>query len=196
MKFTKRKIKNKNLKDKLFYSWQVIKRDYKNTDWRDITLILIILLFCVVMWFMSDKLFESDYKWTEVTYNNTEFDPCDLNNVECDDDIIPVIEQKTPQIAEISSYVAVITAYSEYDSCHYPGCPMASGTKAYIGAIACPRAYALGTKVEIEGMGVYTCEDRTATFVDGRFDIFTGYGQEAYNEAINFGKRSLKVKII
>lgn len=106
-------------------------------------------------------------------------------------------EQEEPVSLDSGSYDAVITAYSEYDSCHTgASCLMASGVKAYVGAAACPRSYSLGTMVEVEGLGRYKCEDRTATWVDGRIDIFTGYGQEGYNEAIQFGKQVRKIKLI
>lgn len=93
-----------------------------------------------------------------------------------------------------ATLLATVTAYSELDSCHLPGCPMSSGKKAYIGAIACPRKYKLGTKVEINGKQ-YTCEDRTARKYDGRFDIFFGYGVEAHSKALQFGKQKLEINI-
>ena len=90
----------------------------------------------------------------------------------------------------------VVSAYSEYDSCHTgESCLMASGKRAYIGAVACPRAYKLGTKVIIEGKTL-TCEDTTALEYDGRWDVFYGYGQEAYNQAVNHGIKKLEVLIL
>ena len=89
---------------------------------------------------------------------------------------------------------ATVTAYSELDSCHYPGCKTASGVKAHIGGAACPRKIKLGTKVEINGK-TYICNDRTAKRYDGRYDIFMGYGQEAYTKALKFGKQTLEVRI-
>ena len=94
-----------------------------------------------------------------------------------------------------NQFYADVSAYSEFDSCHTgKSCLMASGKKAYIGAVACPREIKLGTQVEINGI-VYNCEDRTARFVDGRYDIFMGYGESSYNEAINFGVKNLKITI-
>lgn len=101
-----------------------------------------------------------------------------------------VIEITNPEDFEI----ATTTAYSEFDSCHYPNCAMASGKPAYIGAVACPRDIPLGTEVEIAGQP-FTCEDRTAKRYDGRFDIFTGYGEDAYKLAINFGIKKLPVEV-
>lgn len=89
-----------------------------------------------------------------------------------------------------------ITAYSELDSCHYPNCAMASGRRAYRGSAACPRNVPLGTKIYIEGEGYFTCEDRTAAHLDGRYDIFMGYGQYAYEQAIKFGIKQREVTFI
>ena len=72
---------------------------------------------------------------------------------------------------------------------------MASGKRAYIGAVACPRAVAIGTRVIIDNEE-YICEDRTAKKYDGRIDIFMGYGKESYNKAINYGIKKKKVKYL
>lgn len=72
---------------------------------------------------------------------------------------------------------------------------MANGKKAEISYAACPREIPLGTMIEIEGLGTYECGDRTAEWVDGRYDLFTGYGQEAYDQAINNGIQYKKVTI-
>lgn len=90
--------------------------------------------------------------------------------------------------------IAEITAYSEIDSCHYEGCPMANGVKAQVGYVACPRSMQHGTKVEIDGVK-YECGDRTAKRFDGRFDIFMGYGQESYDKAIEFGIKEKEVLV-
>lgn len=90
-----------------------------------------------------------------------------------------------------------VTAYSEIDSCHTgKSCLMANRKKAHIGAVACPRNIELGTKVKIGDLGVFTCEDRTALWVDGRFDIFMGFGTSSYEKAKDFGKRQLAVTIL
>jgi len=94
---------------------------------------------------------------------------------------------------------ASITAYSELDSCHNKNCEMASTKRAYVGAIACPREISLETKVIVKGT-TYTCEDRTAKWVEEKypntFDIFFGYGEEAHIKALEFGRQNLLVKIL
>lgn len=89
----------------------------------------------------------------------------------------------------------ITTAYSELDSCHYENCIMASGKRAYVGAVACPRDWKLGTKVLIEGVE-YTCEDRYNRNLDDRIDIFMGYKQEAHEKAVQYGKQVKLVYII
>lgn len=91
--------------------------------------------------------------------------------------------------------IALVTAYSEFDSCHYPNCVMANGKRAEVGYIACPRKIPLGTKIELLG-AIYECGDRTAKWVDGRYDVFMGYGQESYDKAIQFGKQELLIEIL
>lgn len=49
---------------------------------------------------------------------------------------------------------------------------MASGKTVYDGAAACPRSWKLGTKFELNGR-VFTCEDRTAKWVETKFEYPT-----------------------
>lgn|SRR3990167_7422887 len=86
----------------------------------------------------------------------------------------------------LETRIMPITAYSEIDSCHYENCLMASGKRAYVGAVACPRSWELGTKITINGKS-YTCEDRYNANLPDRIDIFQGYGMESYKLAKEFG---------
>jgi len=107
---------------------------------------------------------------------------------------VPQKNFKLVKLIIIEGEIRTVSAYSEFDSCHYENCIMASGKRAYIGAVACPREINLGTKVEINKT-IYICEDRTALKFNGRFDIFMGYNQEAYDKAIQFGLQRLNVII-
>ena len=75
---------------------------------------------------------------------------------------------------------------------------MASGRPAYVGAVACPRKYKIGTLVEIEGKQ-YSCQDRTALWIEQTYgeayDIFAGYGPEAHAQALQWGRKTLAVKV-
>ena len=79
---------------------------------------------------------------------------------------------------------AIVTAYCLLGT-------MASGNQVYDGAVACPRAIPLGTKVCIEHK-LYVCEDRTAKKYDGRYDIW----MSSCDKAVQWGKRKLEVIII
>lgn len=87
-----------------------------------------------------------------------------------------------------------VTAYSEIDSCHYNGCLMSSGVKAFVGAIACPREIPLYTQIEIGGEK-FICHDRTNKNLNGRWDIFVGYGKEAHQKALKLGIKTEEIKI-
>lgn len=97
-------------------------------------------------------------------------------------------EAEFGQIGEFSGYTA---SELETDADPYT---MASGRKVYPGAIACPNGYKFGDKIEIEGMGVYTCEDRmNIRYRDKQnFDVYF----EDYDEAIKFGRKQLEFKRI
>jgi len=74
----------------------------------------------------------------------------------------------SPQKAQMR---AIVTAYNPtVEQCDSDPTIMASGRTVYEGAIACPSWFDFGDKAEIDGES-YTCEDRTATKHDGRFDI-------------------------
>ncbi|PID52508.1 MAG: hypothetical protein CR972_01575 [Candidatus Moraniibacteriota bacterium] len=58
--------------------------------------------------------------------------------------------------------------------------------------LACPREYAFGTKVHIEGMGTYICEDRGGAIKGNKFDIY----MKTKKEAFAFGRRNLIAYVI
>lgn len=125
---------------------------------------------------------------------------CGLEVVKCNDE---VEEETEPEEKEWNG-TARITAYSEFDSCHYPdgkgGCLNAYNETIQKGQIACPRNYKKGTMIEIDGLGKFKCMDKTAEWVQEdlgmTFDVWIGYGQESYDEAVAFGNKQLRYKII
>lgn len=99
------------------------------------------------------------------------------------------------QISPIKQVLeAQISSYSALETCKGQ-CTMASGKNAYIGAVACPRSIELGGRVFIDGK-LYICEDRTHWRFDGRFDIFTGYDERAYINAINYGLKKQTIYVL
>jgi 3D (Asp-Asp-Asp) domain-containing protein len=57
---------------------------------------------------------------------------------------------------------------------------------------ACPPSMALGTRLEIEGVGVRVCEDRGGAITEGHIDVY----MPQLKEARQFGRQRLKVRII
>ena len=98
-------------------------------------------------------------------------------------------EQRDYKIAVFRE--AEVSAYNPVEA-QTDGDPfiMSSGKRVYDGAIACPRWLELGTRVEILGR-VYTCEDRMNIRYNNHFDIMMW----EYQDAIDFGRRTLQVKI-
>jgi 3D (Asp-Asp-Asp) domain-containing protein len=56
--------------------------------------------------------------------------------------------------------------------------------------IAAPRSIPFGTKLHIEGVGVRTVQDRLSPKYDNRIDVYFS----DHNRALQFGKKTLKVK--
>ncbi|MFZ2226760.1 MAG: 3D domain-containing protein [Candidatus Moraniibacteriota bacterium] len=58
--------------------------------------------------------------------------------------------------------------------------------------IACPKNFAFGTKVNIEGYGTYICQDRGSAIKGNKIDIY----METKAEAFAFGRRNLVAEIV
>jgi 3D (Asp-Asp-Asp) domain-containing protein len=125
----------------------------------------------------APKLIQSE---TVTFYNASIVQTVEAKQVEA---IEVVSEWKT---AEFSAYTASV---SETDASPLI---MASGKMVYLGAVACPRSIDLGEKIEIKGLGVYTCEDRMNIRYTNNFDIF----MLTKAEALKFGRQTMKYKII
>ncbi len=68
-----------------------------------------------------------------------------------------------------------------------------SGVKAKAGVtVAMPSKYAFGTQIEIKGMGIYTVQDRGGAIKGNKVDIFFN----THQEALNFGRRTVYIKIL
>lgn len=69
----------------------------------------------------------------------------------------------------------------------------ASGLKvAEKRTLACPRELPFGTKLKIEGLGEYRCEDRGGAIKGNKIDIYV----ETKREAFAFGRQNLTAEII
>lgn len=58
--------------------------------------------------------------------------------------------------------------------------------------IACPPQFPFGTKIEIDGMGTYMCQDRGGAIKANHIDIYV----ETKKEAFSFGRRNLLAQVV
>lgn len=58
--------------------------------------------------------------------------------------------------------------------------------------IACPPQFPLGTKINIDGMGTYICEDRGGAIKGNHIDIY----MKTKKQAFSFGRRQLLAQIV
>lgn len=87
----------------------------------------------------------------------------------------------------------LVTGYSSTpDQCWGDPFITASGERVHVGTMACPPEYAFGTKIEIDGMGTYVCEDRGGAIKGNHFDMWF----ESRGEALQWGKRIVEARII
>lgn len=92
------------------------------------------------------------------------------------------------------SFIANASAYTaSADECGKSDGITASGAKVRSNhTLACPRQYSFGTKIRIEGMGIYVCEDRGGAIKGNHFDIYMTTKKEAFA----FGRRNLLATVI
>jgi 3D (Asp-Asp-Asp) domain-containing protein len=92
------------------------------------------------------------------------------------------------------SFVVNASAYTAAaDECGKSDGITASGKRVQANrTLACPKQYKFGTKIEIDGMGTYVCEDRGGAIKANHFDIY----MQTKKEAFAFGRRNLIASIV
>ncbi|WP_340968145.1 3D domain-containing protein [Bacillus sp. PPSBB_11] len=104
-------------------------------------------------------------------------------------------KQKAPKLAQTYEVTAYTNgAESTGKSAGDPDYGItASGVRTKTGhTIACPPSMAFGTRLNIEGIGVRTCEDRGGAITEGHIDLYVA----GVAEAQAFGRKRLKAEII
>lgn len=86
----------------------------------------------------------------------------------------------------------LVTGYSStVDQCDSDPFTTASGTHVHKGTMACPPQYPFGTKITIDGVGTFVCEDRGGAIKGNHFDMwFT-----TRSEALQWGKQVVEAEI-
>lgn len=95
--------------------------------------------------------------------------------------------KKDPFVINASAYTAAADECGKSD-----GITSSGVTVEQKRTLACPPSYPFGTKIEIETMGTYICEDRGGAIKNNHFDIY----METKAEAFAFGRRNLIARVI
>ena len=104
--------------------------------------------------------------------------------------------KKVPKNSNLpeGKFIINASAYTaSADECGKSDGVTASGKKVKENeTIACPKSFAFGTKVNIEGYGTYICQDRGGAIKGNKIDIY----METKAEAFAFGRRNLVAEIV
>lgn len=122
------------------------------------------------------------------------------NQPELEESGLSVYSQKVKSYSRVSvleknkkTIKILATGYSStVDQCDGDPFTTASGTHVHKGTLACPPEYPFGTKVEIDFLGTFVCEDRGGAIKGNHFDIWF----ETRAQALNWGKRLVSAEII
>ncbi|MGF9741917.1 3D domain-containing protein [Bacillus safensis] len=104
-------------------------------------------------------------------------------------------KQKAPKLAQTYEVTAYTNgAESTGKSAGDPDYGVtASGARTKTGhTIACPPSMSFGTRLDIEGIGVRTCEDRGGAITEGHIDLYVA----GVAQAQAFGRQRLKAEIL
>lgn len=104
-------------------------------------------------------------------------------------------KQKAPKLAQTYEVTAYTNgAESTGKSAGHPdyGVTASGALTKTDHTIACPPSIAFGTRLNIEGIGVRTCEDRGGAITEGHIDLYVA----GIAEARSFGRQRLKAEII
>ncbi|HLM84338.1 MAG TPA: 3D domain-containing protein [Candidatus Bathyarchaeia archaeon] len=97
-------------------------------------------------------------------------------------------------VVPAESFIVNASAYTAAaDECGKSDGITASGKKVQANhTLACPKQYKMGTKISIDGMGTYVCEDRGGAIKGNHFDIYMPTKAEAFA----FGRRNLVAMVV
>jgi peptidoglycan hydrolase-like protein with peptidoglycan-binding domain/3D (Asp-Asp-Asp) domain-containing protein len=106
----------------------------------------------------------------------------------------------------ISAYYSPVPGQSRYATGTYSGDIRLNGNGVHTadgtavasmngGFVAAPPNFPFGTKMDIDGLGVFVVHDRGGAIKGNRLDVWMGYGDEGLLEALTWGKRTVSVKV-
>lgn len=102
-------------------------------------------------------------------------------------------DKKSTNLPQKKFFVNASAYTASADECGKSDGITASGLKVREQeTIACPPLFPFGTKIKIETMGTYICEDRGGAIKGNHIDIY----METKKEAFSFGRQNLLAEII
>lgn len=87
---------------------------------------------------------------------------------------------------------AIVCAFCACTVCTKGTGICADGRPVSVGAIAAPRHIPFGTRVHVEGVGIFTVRDRMSRRFPNHFDIY----MPRHRDAKRFGVRKLTIQIL
>jgi 3D (Asp-Asp-Asp) domain-containing protein len=110
-------------------------------------------------------------------------------------------------IYNVSAYYSPLPGQESYSTGTYAGdirlngsgVNTASGVSTYdVDSLflAAPSCFKFGSILEVEGIGRLKVLDRGGSIKGNKLDIWLGFGQEALNDALKFGRQDLAVKVL
>lgn len=122
-------------------------------------------------------------------YNFDEYEPVKPSR----DDVLSRYKKKAQDLPKGKFEINASAYTAAADECGKNDGITASGLKVVENrTLACPPQFALGTKVKIDGMGTYTCEDRGGAIKGNHFDIY----MKTKKEAFAFGRKIMTAEVV
>ena len=165
---------------------------------------ILLILIAVLCWLIPQGLsqFRATSKAMEENLGKPQdIETCPVREGSVESVKSETVETDTDRVA--SSVLATITAYtSSPEETDNTPCENAWGWnicnlhKAGLRMVACPLEYEPSSLIEIDGI-IYACMDRmNQEKHPDRFDIYFGQGEEAKQKAMEWGIKTLPIKII
>jgi 3D (Asp-Asp-Asp) domain-containing protein len=144
---------------------------------------------------VDGEIYDNSNLLASAPYNFEGYKPVELTSEKKRDEFLSKYRKKVKKenFSEEQFEINASAYTAAADECGKSDGITASGLKVMEKrTLACPAEYALGTKIKIDGMGTYTCEDRGGAIKDNHFDIY----MKTKSQAFAFGRKLLKAEVV
>ena len=139
---------------------------------------------------LNGEVYENSILLASAPYKSDDYEPVKPSR----DDALARYKKKAKGNLPEGKFEINASAYTAAaDECGKSDGITASGLKVMEErTLACPPQFTLGTKVKIDGMGTYTCEDRGGAIKGNHFDIY----MKTKKQAFSFGRKILIAEVV